>query len=396
MTASAGRSRVAIAGYAQSPIRRHGSVPLGALTMETCLRAIADAGLTPADIDGLTTGSLLPSSGGQAIVDGQSIVTSSYVAEHLGIHPRFAAGFQGYGQLSGSVMLAVDAIVSGSAECVLLHRALGNPPGRYNVNPMTEAEGAAQWSAPYGFWGAPTHIALIYQEYMQRYGAKREEMAAVVVEARRNGADIPWSYWHGRPITVDDYMNARMIADPICVLDCDIPVEGAAAFVLTSAERARDLPHRPVYVAGFAHGHPIRPSGGFFDLDDVLDGGAVTGRRLFEHAGVSRADVDLPELYDGFSPLLYFWLESLGYCGRGEAHQFVQDGRISSAGSLPVLSSGGALGNGRMHGVPQMLECYLQLSGRAGPRQRAGVSVALACHAYPHLGGAVVYTAEPG
>ena len=124
----------------------------------------------------------------------------------------------------------------------------------------------------------------------------------------------------------------------------------------------------------------------------------MTGRRLFEHAGVSRADVDLPELYDGFSPLLYFWLESLGYCrpGRGpRSSSRTAAPRRRGRGSCPSSPAGGALGNGRMHGVPQMLECYLQLSGRAGARQLPEAEVGLACQASPNFGGAVLYSSEP-
>src|SRR5690606_38305171 len=124
------------------------------------------------------------------------------------------------------------------------------------------------------------------------------------------------------------------------------------------------------------------------------DGGAVTGDRLWSNIGLGPGDIDHPQVYDGFSPLVYYWLESLGYCDRGAAHEFVQDGRIATDGTLPVLASGGSLGNGRMHGIPQMLECYLQLSDRAGDRQRDGVRTALACHAYPHLGGVVAFANE--
>jgi acetyl-CoA acetyltransferase len=129
--------------------------------------------------------------------------------------------------------------------------------------------------------------------------------------------------------------------------------------------------------------------------DDIMEGGRTTAARLWEHSGLSREDVDLPQLYDGFSPFIYFWLESLGFCPLGEAHRFVADGGINAdKDGLPVLTGGGAIGNGRMHGVPQMLECYLQLSGRAGDRQRSA-SVGLACHSSPHLGGAVLYTKDP-
>ena len=214
-----------------------------------------------------------------------------------------------------------------------------------------------------------------------------------MVELRRNAARIPWAYWHDQPITVDDYMNARVIADPISILDCDIPVDGVAAFVFTSAERARDLPHPPVYVRGFGQGSPITlTSGTVWTLDEMVEGGRVASERLWESSGLGVTDIDLPQLYDGFSPFIYLWLESLGFCPQGEAHNFVQDGAIRTGSGLPIVSGGGALGNGRLHGIPQMLECYLQLSGRAGERQLPGMEVGLACHSSPHFGGAVVYT----
>jgi len=391
-------SRVAIAGYAQSPIVRHADRPLGAIAVDVARAALADAGLTVADADGFTTGSLLPTAGGQASIDGVSVVTANWLAQALGVNPRFASGFQGYGQIPGSVSLAVNAIASGAAEVVVLHRALHNPPrGRYHANPMTQARGIAQWTAPQGYWGPLSMIALPYNEYLQRYGATREAMAEVVVEARANGSRIPWSFWYDRPLTIDEYLDARLISDPVCMYDCDIPVDGVAAFVFTTAERARDLPHAPVYVGGYAQGHPTRhrlPT--HWPLDDIMDTAQETCARLWSHTGLRVQDVDIPQLYDGFSPFVWFWLEALGFCPVGEAHRFVQDGGIGVAkGGLPVLSGGGALGNGRMHGVPQMLECYLQLSQRAGDRQLPQAEVGLACHSSPHFGGAVMYTAHP-
>jgi acetyl-CoA acetyltransferase len=240
-------------------------------------------------------------------------------------------------------------------------------------------------------------IALSYQEYIQRYGATREAMAAVLVEARKNGSRIPWSYWYGKPLSAQQYLDEPMIAEPICRFDCDIPVDGVAAFVFTSAERAKDMPNKPVYVAGLGMGAPVtRRLPVHWPLDDIMGVGFETGRRLWEAAGIGPQEVDLPQLYDGFSPFIYYWMECLGFCPVGEAHRIALEGGIDSdkPGALPVLSSGGALGNGRMHGVPQMLECYLQLSGRAGERQRDGVSIGVACHSSPHFGGAVVYSAE--
>jgi acetyl-CoA acetyltransferase len=393
----AARDQVAVVGYAQSQVQRHAPLPLGAIAVDTAQRAIADAGLTVSQVDGFTTGALFPTAGTHTIEDGVSIVSSNWLADHLGVNPRYASGFQGYGQIPGAVALAVNAIATGAADYVLMHRALHNPAGRYHGNPMREARGSAQWTAPQGYFGPLAMIALPYQEYLQRYGARREAMAAVLVEARKCGARIPWSYWYERPLTVDEYLGARQLSDPICMYDCDIPVDGVAAFIFTTADRARDLPNNPVYVAGYAQGHPIRhrlPT--HWPLDDIMDVAFETCARLWSHSGLSMRDLDVPQLYDGFSPLVYFWLEALGYCGRGEAHQFVEDGGISvDKGGLPVLSGGGALGNGRMHGIPQMLECYLQLSGRAGARQLPAANIGLACHSSPHFGGAVLYSAHP-
>ncbi len=384
--------QVAIVGYAHSQIERRTEKPLGALTMEVSREAVADAGLTMEQIDGFTTGALFPSSGGRSLVDGEHIVTSEWLVEQLGVDPRWLCGFQGVGQVPGAVILATTAIATGAADYVLLHRAMYNPPGRYHENPMLEADGDNQWTAPQGYWGPIAQLALPYMEYLQRYGATREDMATVVVEARRNGSSIPWSAWHDRPLTVDDYMEARMIAEPLSILDCDLPVTGVGAFVLTSAERARDLPNKPVYVAGFAQGRsrPRNGIGHWWELDEIIEGGQPALANLWEGSGLTLADVDVPQLYDGFSPFIYFWLEALGYCPRGEAHRFVQDGE-PPGGQLRL--GRGAIGNGRMHGMPQMLECYLQLSRRAGDRQIEKADVGLACQATPNFGGAVLYTA---
>jgi acetyl-CoA acetyltransferase len=389
---------VAIVGYAQSQLTRHTDVPLGTQTVETARRAIDDAGLTLADVDGFVTASLFPTAGAHAAEDGVSLVSANWLAKALAVNPRYAAGFQGYGQLPGAVSLAVNAVAGGAANYVVMHRALHNPRGSYHANPMTEIRGSQQWTAPQGFFGPLAMIALAYNEYVQRYGASREAMAAVVAEARKNGSRIPWSYWSGKPLSPDEYLDAPMIDDPICRLDCDIPVDGVAAFVFTTAERARDLPQRPVYVAGYATGAPVRHRLPLhWPLDDIMEIGTETARRLWERSGVGPEEVDLPQVYDGFSPFVYFWMEVLGLCGAGEAHQLARSGCIDSdrPDALPVLSGGGALGNGRMHGVPQMLECYLQLSGRAGERQRPNASIGIACHSSPHFGGAVTYSAEP-
>jgi acetyl-CoA acetyltransferase len=382
----------AVVGFAQSPIERRADRPLGEIALDTARAAIADAGLQVAQVDGFTSSALLPAAGGQPAVDGVSTVSSDWLAQHLGAQPSHLAAFQGMGQLPGSIELAVHALATGAATHVLVHRALANPAGSYHGNPMTEAAGSQQWTAPQGFFGPLPSIGLLANEYAQRSGATRAALSAIVVEARKNGARIPWSHWAGKPLTVDEHLAGPLICDPVGRLDCDLPVDGVGAFVLTTDDRARDLPHRPVHISAVARAEPTRPRLPLhWPLGDVEAAGRDLVGRLAAAAGFAPGEVDLPQVYDGFSPFVWLWLEALGICPTGEAHRFVVDGGIDSdrPGGVPALSGGGALGNGRMHGVPQLLECYLQLSGRAGDRQREGASTAVACHASPHLGGAV-------
>jgi acetyl-CoA acetyltransferase len=388
------RNQVAIVGYAHSQIVRRSPLSLGALTAKTAREAIADAGLKVADIDGFVTTPMFPTLGTHVAEDGVSLVSALWLAQHLGVVPRYMESPQG--QLPGSVGLAVNAIVAGAADYVVVHRALHNPGGSYHQSTNLEARGRDQWGMPQGHFGPIAAIAMTYNEYVQRYGVPDDALAAVVMESRKNGARLPWSYWHGKPLAAADYLAAPFIDDPIRMYDCDIPVDGVAAFVLTSAERARDLPNRPVYVAGYAEVAPKRqrqPS--YWPYDEMMELGEVCVRRLCERAAVDRAEIDDLQAYDGFAPLVYFWMELAGLCPPGEAHRLVAEGGIDSdrPGAKPVLASGGALGNGRMHGAPQMLECYLQLARRAGERQR-DVALAMACQGVPHLGGAVLYSAE--
>jgi acetyl-CoA acetyltransferase len=391
------RNKVAIVGYGVSNAVRRPTEPLGVTAIRTAHAAIVDAGLTIEHIDGFVSAPLLPTSGDHAPEDGLSIVSSHWLAQHLGARPTYAAGFQGIGQITGSLSLAVNALASGAADYVLLHRALHNPAGKYNDSSVVEFGGARQWTAPQGFFGSLPGMALAYNEYCQRYGATREAMARVVTEARRNGARNPWSHWFAKPLTIEDYLAEPLISDPMSKLDCDIPVEAVAAFILTTAERARDLPNKPVYITGAANGYPREHRLPLhWTLDDMMSAGRDLAERLWESAGVGREEIDLPQFYDAFSPFVYIWLESLGFCPEGEAHRFVLDGGIDSdrVDSLPVLSGGGALGNGRLHGLPQILECYQQLANRSGDRQRP-CEVALATYSSPNYGGAVIFTNTP-
>lgn len=394
MSTFAARNKTAIAGYSQSPIRRRTPMTLGALTIATVREAIADAGLQVSDIDGLITTPLFPSLGSHTAEDGIALVTTNWLAQRMGLAPSYQENPQG--QLPGAVAMAVNAVHAGAARNVVVYRALHNPGGSYHQNDAAKAAGRDQWIMPQGHHGPIAAIALAWNEYAQRYDADDNALAPIAIEARKNGARLPWSYWKDKPLSLDQYLAAPFINDPIRMFDCDIPVDGVAAFVITSAEHARDLPNRPVYISAYGDMLPRRVGLPMhWPYDEIMELGALSLERLCRRGDIRLSDIEHPQIYDAFAPLSLFWIELLGLAPRGEAHRFIAQGGIDSdsPGGKAVLASGGSLGNGRMHGTPQMIECYLQLARRAGERQRE-VNLALACQGVPNMGGSVLYSAE--
>jgi acetyl-CoA acetyltransferase len=238
---------------------------------------------------------------------------------------------------------------------------------------------------------------MAYQRYLHLSGGRREAMAALAVNQRRNANMNERAYFRGTPMTEEDYLNSRFIAEPLCLFDCDIPIEGCAAFVLTSAERARDLKQLPAYIAACAQNTATaRPANISYILDDYMTCGATLAGRLWRDSGLGPHDMGAAQLYDGFSPSTYYWLEAAGFCPQGEAHAFIQDGRIAIEGELPVNTFGGSLSEGRLHGMGHLAEAALQVTGRAGPRQVAGCNACCAIDGSPLLrGSGVVFTSEP-
>ena len=235
------------------------------------------------------------------------MVSPNWLAEHLGVNPRYAAGFQGIGQLPGSVAMAVNAVASGAADYVLLHRALHNPVGALSREPDARGAGAQQWTAPQGFFGPLAMIALPYNEYLQRYGAAGRRWRPSSVEARKNGARIPWSYWHDQPLEPDEYLAAPMIYDPDLPLRLRHPRRRRRR-IRVHLRRAGQGPARIRRSTS-----PATPAGAptrrrlplHWPLDDIMDGGhgdgsaAVGARR-----GRGRRTSICPQVYDGFSPFV--------------------------------------------------------------------------------------------
>ncbi len=225
----------------------------------------------------------------------------------------------------------------------------------------------------------------------------RRPAVSFAVNNRKNALLDEHGYWYqNRPETLrkEDYLAARMISDPICLFDCDIPVQGSASFIVTTADRARDLRQRPAYVLSHVTDrHPWRSTAPA--LEDFEDNTAELGRKLWEASGLGSKDVDVANLYDGYLCITPLFLEGLGFCGKGESLPFFQDGRIEIGGEFPLNTSSGNNGGGRMHGVLHILDSVLQVQGRSGPRHVEAANVAVAAVGPPNGGQVLLLGREP-
>ena len=390
----AGKGKVAVSGIGFSALTRRSEETLGKLAIDAAGAALADAGLDSEQVDGLATYIM-----GRTGKDGVDSVSVDYMLKHYPVSPdfRWYAELQ-QGMIASAVIEGVNAIISGMANYVLVWRAMHNPVGRpYTQVTTRTAQGDSQFSLPYGQAAVYQWHAMAYQRYLHLTGGQREAMAALAVSQRRNANLNERAYFRDVAMTEEDYLSSRFIAEPLCLFDCDIPIEGCAAFVLTSAERARDLKNPPAYIASCAQNVSAgRPALISYILDDYMACGGTLAGRLWKDSGLGPGDMGAAQLYDGFSPSVYYWLESAGFCPQGEAHRFVQDGRITLEGELPVNTFGGSLSEGRLHGMGHLAEAALQVTGRAGQRQIAGCGASCAIDGSPLLrGSGVVFTSEP-
>jgi acetyl-CoA acetyltransferase len=392
----AGRGKAAVAGIGFSRLSRRPEQPLGELAFAAARAALADAGLEAEAVDGLATYPDAPFYGAGRR-DGIDIISVEYFLRHfpLASDVRWYAQID-QGMIASAVIEAANAVISAMANYVLVWRAMHSPAGTYTRVAVQEAQGDAQFALPYGQAAIYQWHAMAYRRYMYLHGATREEMATLAVNQRRNANLNERALFRDVALSRDDYLSARYVADPLCLFDCDVPVEGCAAFVVTTAERARDLRQPPAYLAAGAQNTSGRRTLISYVLDDYMACGGTLAGQLWRDAGLGPGDMDAAQLYDGFSPSVYYWLEAAGFCGRGEAHSFIQEGRIALDGDLPVNTFGGSLSEGRLHGMGHLAEAALQVTGRAGRRQVPDCAAACAIDGSPLLrGGGVVFTRDP-
>jgi acetyl-CoA acetyltransferase len=393
--------RAAITGIGQSDVgRRLNRDPLE-LTLDACLAAIEDAGLERRDIDGLATypgsiGAGAPGFSGAGLAD---------VHDALRLNLNwFTGGLELPGQL-GSVIDACMAVACGVAKHVLCFRSVweataqggggrgpisggasegGKPPRA--IGPMLE------FSLPFRAYSAANWVALLAQRHFHEYGTTREQLAQMAINARKNAAGNPKAIYR-EPMTLESYFAARMISTPFCLYDCDVPVDGATAVIVSRAETARDLRRPPLLVEAVGSALHGRPSWDQFDDLTTMalrDAGAM----LWKQTDMEPSDVDVAELYDGFSFIALAWLEALGFCGKGEGGAFIEGGkRIALDGELPLNTNGGQLSGGRLHGYGFLHEACVQLWGEGGARQvPGGPRVAVAAAGGGPLGGCLLVT----
>jgi acetyl-CoA acetyltransferase len=390
--------RSIISGIGQSAIGRRLHRGALDLTLDAAREAIADAGLTTADIDGIST---YPGGGGGA-PSGFAGPGTPEVQDALRLQVNWhSGGPEGAAQLA-AVVNAVLAVGAGLARHVLVYRTVTESTaqgsgGRQGIgvgNGRQGVSGVMQWSLPFRAYSAANWLAINAQRHFHEFGTTAEQMAMIPINARKNAALNPKAVYTD-PMTLDDYFASRMITTPFRLFDCDAPVDGSTALIVSTAEHARDVDHPVARVEAVGTALRGRPSWDQFD-DMTTMAARDAGAHLWTRTDLKPADVDVAELYDGFSFLAMTWLEALGFCAKGESGPFIEGGhRIALDGELPLNTHGGQLSAGRLHGFGFIHEACLQLRGAAGARQVVGsVEVAAVGNGGGPIAGAMLLTRE--
>jgi acetyl-CoA acetyltransferase len=331
------------------------------LSCEATLAALADAGLSAADVDGLTTFTM----------DSTSEIA---LARELGMGDlRFFSRINfGGGGACATVQQAAMAVATGVADVVVCYRGFNERSGQrfgqvsswaaeqVNTNGLDNA-----WTYPQGLSTPAATVAMQARRYMHEYGATSADFGAVAVADRKHAATNPNAFFFERPITIEDHQASRMIADPLRLLDCCQESDGAVAIVVTSPERAADLAQPAVTIAAAAQGSAADQfvMTSYYRDDIGVPEMGVVGRELWRQSGLTTDDIDTAVLYDHFTPYVLMQLEELGFCGRGEAPDFIADGAIEIGGRLPLNTHGGQLGEAYIHGMNGIAEGVRQLRG---------------------------------
>ncbi len=380
-----------ISGIGMSHIGRRTGISGIDLTDASGRAAIADAGLEVDDIDGVAT-------------MGDTPIREA--VGRLGIEPTWTGGGFDTGGLLSPVMSALWAVGSGKARHVLVYRTVqmmggtilpssdaGSTETQDSDGPALAESQALAWFGPLltmHAYSAANWIAMHCRKHMELYGTTKEQLGWLAVNTRRNAALNPSAAYRD-PMTLDDYMAARPISDPLGLFDCDVPVDGSIAIVVSRADHAEDCPNPPVRVEAIGGSSG---EGGWDQRPDYPAMASVdAASQMWSRTDLTANDIDVAELYDGFTFLTFAWLEALGICKVGEAGPFVEGGqRIALSGELPLNTYGGQLSAGRMHGYWVLHEAVAQLRGAAGDRQVSDAEVAVVAAGGGPIAGCMLLT----
>jgi acetyl-CoA acetyltransferase len=356
------KDECAIVGIGQTEFSKHSGRSELQLTVECVKAAIEEAGLKLSDVDGMVT----------FTIDGSDEIA---VARGLGSRElRFFSRIpHGIGGAMSLVHQAVMAVATGMCKAVVGYRALN---GRSGIQFGPDAVGGPLstdqvhwgWYTPYGFLTAASWLAMNTRRYMHEYGATDECLAEIAVTTRKHAVTNPDALFYGQPITVDDYYNSPWIAEPFRLYDCCMEADGGCAFVVTSTERARDLPHPPAVIRGVAQGaaYDQEVMTSFYRKDITrMPEYDLVADQCYEQSGLGPDDIDAAVLYDAFTSNVLFQLESFRFCKRGEAHEFVKGGALGLEGRLPCNTNGGQLSEAHLQGINGVNEGVRLIRGTA-------------------------------
>jgi acetyl-CoA acetyltransferase len=366
----------AIVGIGQTEFSKNAGRSETRLATEAIVAALADAGLGTDEVDGLVSYTIDP-------VEETELVRALGIPE-VGWSSRVPYGGGGS---QGVLLHAAAAVVSGAADVVVAYRALrarsgarfGAATGRPAATSAHSGTTAMQWAYPYGVLTPASWMSLNATRYMHTFGVTSEDFGRAVVQLRDYAATNPQAHFFGKPIALADHQASRWIAEPcIRLFDCCQETDGSVAIVITSADRARDT-RAPIVIesaAGAALFEQEVATDHYRPDLSVMDGSVALAKQLFDASGISRDDIDVALIYDAFSPILLMQLEALGFCGFGEAKDFIAEGNLGPQGALPCNTNGGLIGEGYIHGMNLTLEAVRQLRGDAA-NQLDGPQVAL-------------------
>jgi acetyl-CoA acetyltransferase len=360
--------KFAIAGIGETAVGKLPDRSALSLRLEASLAAIHDAGLDKTDIDGIIATQMRSN---------PQPNYSALLAERLGITPTYVTDIALGGASAASMIVnAAASIAAGLCSTVLClggdSRSSNRGRSKARERSLADAEDLRNL---FGAGAAPIQYALAARRYMHEYGTSSRQLGAVAVACRHHASMNPAAQMRKR-ITIEDHQNSPMIADPYRLLDCSLVSDGAAALVVTSADRARDCKQPPVFILGSGSSCEHSEIVASRNMTDTAARGAA--QQAFEMTGLSPADVDVAEIYDCFTAVVLVTLEDYGFCKKGEGGSFVEGGRIELGGTLPINTHGGLLSHAHIGGISHLTEAVTQLRQQAGSRQVPDAKIALA------------------